>query len=149
MRALQGYFVAPTVITGVADTSRCVKEEIFGPVRAMLAALPNSLARQVVVVVPFDTEEEVIERANDNAYGLAATIWTQNGGVANRVALQLHVRRSRSQAGAERRRRARCGSTAGWCATSTCPLAALRRRAPAARAPRQGMQNACIALTAR
>ena len=60
----------------MADTSRCIKEEIFGP---------------VVVVVPFDTEDEVIARANDNPYGLAATIWTDNGPLANRVALQLHV----------------------------------------------------------
>ena len=46
---LQGYFFRPTVLTGLPDTSRCMKEEIFGP---------------VVCVTPFDTEDEVIERAN-------------------------------------------------------------------------------------
>ena len=40
----QGYFIAPTVITGLTDTTRCMQEEIFGP---------------VTCIVPFDTEEEV------------------------------------------------------------------------------------------
>jgi hypothetical protein len=40
----QGYYVTPTIITNVADDSRCLREEIFGP---------------VICVVPFDTEEEV------------------------------------------------------------------------------------------
>eukprot|EP00042_Codosiga_hollandica_P021858 m.78240 g.78240 ORF g.78240 m.78240 type:complete len:488 (-) comp50555_c0_seq1:132-1595(-) len=71
-----GFFQRPTIITGLTDTSRCMKEEIFGP---------------VVCVVPFKTEEEVIHRANDNEYGLSAVIWTNNVSRANRVALQLET----------------------------------------------------------
>ena len=55
-RALEkGYFVKPTVFTDVTDDMTIVKEEIFGP---------------VVVVLPFDSTEEVIERANNSSYGL-------------------------------------------------------------------------------
>ena len=57
----KGYFLEPTIITGLDQNSRCVREEIFGP---------------VVTVIPFDTEEEVIVQANDTHYGLSATIWT-------------------------------------------------------------------------
>lgn len=46
----KGYFIRPTVIAGLPDSSACMQEEIFGP---------------VVCVTPFDTEEEVIERANN------------------------------------------------------------------------------------
>src|SRR5699024_2936154 len=53
----KGFFVEPTVITGLGKESRCVREEIFGP---------------VITVIPFDTEEEVIEQANDTHYGLSA-----------------------------------------------------------------------------
>ncbi len=66
----------PTIITGLKDSSACLKEEIFGP---------------VVCVVPFETEEEVIARANDNEYGLSAVIWTNDVTRANRVALALEV----------------------------------------------------------
>ena len=51
----KGYYLEPTIITGLDKNSRCVREEIFGP---------------VVTVIPFDTEEEVIEQANDTHYGL-------------------------------------------------------------------------------
>ena len=51
----KGYFVQPTVFTDVTDDMTIVKEEIFGP---------------VVVVLPFDSTEEVIERANNSSYGL-------------------------------------------------------------------------------
>ncbi|UJL45599.1 aldehyde dehydrogenase [Virgibacillus sp. NKC19-16] len=59
----KGYFVEPTIITGLGKNSRCVREEIFGP---------------VVTVVPFDTEEEVLEQVNDTHYGLSASVWTSN-----------------------------------------------------------------------
>lgn len=71
-----GYYMLPTVITGLPDNSRCMQEEIFGP---------------VTCVVPFDTEEEVVERANNTAYGLCASVWTSNLGVAHRVAQNLKV----------------------------------------------------------
>ncbi|XP_068841181.1 2-aminomuconic semialdehyde dehydrogenase isoform X3 [Capricornis sumatraensis] len=69
-----GYFMLPTVITDVKDESCCMKEEIFGP---------------VTCVVPFDSEEEVIQRANNVKYGLAATVWSGNVGRIHRVAKKL------------------------------------------------------------
>ncbi|XP_006834707.1 PREDICTED: aldehyde dehydrogenase family 8 member A1 isoform X3 [Chrysochloris asiatica] len=69
-----GYFMLPTVITGIKDESCCMKEEIFGP---------------VTCVVPFDSEEEVIKRANNVKYGLAATVWSSNVGRVHRVAKKL------------------------------------------------------------
>ena len=69
-----GYFMLPTVITVVKDESCCMKEEIFGP---------------VTCVVPFDSEEEVIQRANNVKYGLAATVWSGNVGRVHRVAKKL------------------------------------------------------------
>jgi aminomuconate-semialdehyde/2-hydroxymuconate-6-semialdehyde dehydrogenase len=70
----KGYFLEPTIITGLDRNSRCVREEIFGP---------------VVTVIPFDTEEEVIMQANDTHYGLSATIWTNDLRRAHRVAHQV------------------------------------------------------------
>ncbi len=73
-RCEHGYFVKPTVIVGLDQTCRTNQEEIFGP---------------VVTIMPFDTEEEVITYANSNAYGLSATIWTENLKRAHRVAHQI------------------------------------------------------------
>jgi aldehyde dehydrogenase (NAD+) len=70
----KGYFVQPTVFADVTDDMVIVKEEIFGP---------------VVVVLPFDTVEEVIERANNTPYGLAAGVWTKDIKVAHKVANKL------------------------------------------------------------
>ncbi|KAM6323689.1 2-aminomuconic semialdehyde dehydrogenase isoform 3-T3 [Aegotheles albertisi] len=70
----KGYFMLPTVIAEVKDESCCMQEEIFGP---------------VTCVVAFDTEEEVIERANNVKYGLAATVWSSNVGRVHRVAQRL------------------------------------------------------------
>jgi aminomuconate-semialdehyde/2-hydroxymuconate-6-semialdehyde dehydrogenase len=69
-----GYFVEPTVITGLAHDCRTNKEEIFGP---------------VVTIMPFDTEDEVIAFANSNAYGLSATIWTENLNRAHHIAARV------------------------------------------------------------
>ena len=65
-----GYYVEPTVITGLPQESRCVQEEIFGP---------------VVVVQKFSTFEELVELANDNCYGLAASIFSNNLSAVNRL----------------------------------------------------------------
>ena len=72
----KGYFLEPTIITGLDRTSRCVREEIFGP---------------VVTVLPFDMEEEVVTQANDTHYGLSATIWTNDLRRAHRVAAQIEA----------------------------------------------------------
>jgi aminomuconate-semialdehyde/2-hydroxymuconate-6-semialdehyde dehydrogenase len=69
-----GYFIAPTVIEGLAVDSTCNREEIFGP---------------VVTITAFDTEEEVLGYANGTEYGLAATLWTNNLTRAHRMADQL------------------------------------------------------------
>jgi aminomuconate-semialdehyde/2-hydroxymuconate-6-semialdehyde dehydrogenase len=68
--------VQPTILTGLAESARCVKEEIFGP---------------VCHVTPFDTEEEAVSMANDTKYGLAASIWTSNLKRGHRVAQQMNV----------------------------------------------------------
>ena len=73
-RCANGYFVEPTVIVGLDQQCRTNQEEIFGP---------------VVTIMPFDKEEEAIAYANSNAYGLSATIWTENLKRAHRVAHQI------------------------------------------------------------
>jgi aminomuconate-semialdehyde/2-hydroxymuconate-6-semialdehyde dehydrogenase len=73
-RCEAGCFVAPTVITGLDQNCRTNQEEIFGP---------------VVTIMPFDKDEEAIAFANSTAYGLSATIWTENLKRAHRVAHQL------------------------------------------------------------
>lgn len=72
----KGNYLEPTIIVGLDNTCRVVKEEIFGP---------------VVTVSPFDTEEEVIRLANDTHYGLSATLWTNDLRRAHRVAGQLEA----------------------------------------------------------
>ncbi len=71
-----GAYVQPTLWTGLAETARCVKEEIFGPC-AHLA--------------PFDTEEQAIAMANDTVYGLASTVWTSNLSRGHRVGQAMEV----------------------------------------------------------
>ncbi|HEV2401706.1 MAG TPA: 2-hydroxymuconic semialdehyde dehydrogenase [Candidatus Sulfotelmatobacter sp.] len=71
-----GFYVQPTIYTGLAESARCVKEEIFGP---------------VCHVAPFDSEEEAVGMANDTKYGLAASIWTSNLKRGHRVAQQMNV----------------------------------------------------------
>lgn len=75
--ALQGgAWIEPTIWTGLDDSTRVMREEIFGP---------------CCHVSPFDTEEEVLRRANDTEYGLASAIWTQDLARAHRVAQRMDV----------------------------------------------------------
>jgi aminomuconate-semialdehyde/2-hydroxymuconate-6-semialdehyde dehydrogenase len=71
-----GFYVQPTIYTGLSESARCVKEEIFGP---------------VCHITPFDSEDEAIAMANDTKYGLAASIWTSNLKRGHRVAQQMSV----------------------------------------------------------
>ncbi len=59
----KGYWVKPTLLTGVSQTNRVVREEIFGPVLA---------------VVTFRTPEEAVKKANDSEFGLSAGVWSGN-----------------------------------------------------------------------
>ena len=72
----EGCWVQPTIWTGLPETARVIKEEIFGP---------------CCHIAPFDTEDEVLEKANDNKYGLACAIWTQDVSRAHRVAQKMEV----------------------------------------------------------
>lgn len=69
-----GYFVRPTIFADVSNTMRIAREEVFGPVLAL---------------IPFDTEEEAIAIANDTPYGLAAYVQTGDAKRAERVAARL------------------------------------------------------------
>lgn len=71
-----GCWVEPTIWTGLPETATVVTEEIFGP---------------CCHVSPFDTEEEVLGKINDNRYGLATAIFTQDLARANRMAARIHV----------------------------------------------------------
>ncbi|MFJ8026179.1 aldehyde dehydrogenase [Streptomyces sp. NPDC096311] len=71
-----GWTIRPTVITGMDQMARHAREEIFGP---------------VVVVIPFTTEAEAIELANDSTYGLNAMLFTENLHRAHRVAAALRA----------------------------------------------------------
>jgi aldehyde dehydrogenase (NAD+) len=71
-----GFFVPPTIYTGVRNDMRIAREEIFGPVAS---------------VIPFGDEEEAIAIANDSDYGLAAGLWTRDVSRAHRVAARLEA----------------------------------------------------------
>lgn len=72
----EGYFIEPTILTGVSNKMRVAREEIFGPVLAVITA---------------KDEEEIIRQANDSPFGLGAGIWTKDVQRAHRVAHALRA----------------------------------------------------------
>jgi aminomuconate-semialdehyde/2-hydroxymuconate-6-semialdehyde dehydrogenase len=70
----KGYYIEPTIIEGLSYLCRTNQEEIFGP---------------VVSIIPFNTEEEVIEMANATKYGLSASIFTKDVSRAHRVSAEI------------------------------------------------------------
>ncbi len=72
----EGFFVPPTVLSGMTNDMRTAREEIFGPVASVIA---------------FDTEEEAIRLGNDTQYGLGGAVWTRDVGTAHRVARDVRA----------------------------------------------------------
>jgi phenylacetaldehyde dehydrogenase len=72
----KGYFVKPTVYTGVKNDMRIAQEEIFGP---------------VTVLIPFKDENDAVLQGNATTYGLAAAVWTKDVSRAHTVARQLRA----------------------------------------------------------
>ena len=74
VRTGKGYFVDPTIFTGVKNDMRIAREEIFGPVAS---------------VIPFKDENDAVLQGNDTTYGLAAAVWTNDVSRAHKVARAL------------------------------------------------------------
>jgi acyl-CoA reductase-like NAD-dependent aldehyde dehydrogenase len=71
-----GFWYPPTVLAPMSNDDKAAREEIFGP---------------VVAVIPFDDEEDAIRQANDTVYGLSGSIWTESGARALRVARRMET----------------------------------------------------------
>ncbi len=73
-RCKNGFFVEPTVFTGLGPETRTNQQEVFGP---------------FVSIQPFDDEDHAVALANDSRYGLSATVWTENIGCGHRMAERI------------------------------------------------------------
>ena len=71
-----GFWFPPTVLAPVSNEDKAAREEIFGP---------------VVAVIPFDDEDDAVRQANDTPYGLSGSVWTENGAKALRVARRIET----------------------------------------------------------
>ena len=71
-----GFWFPPTVLAPVSNEDKAAREEIFGP---------------VVAVIPFDDEDDAVRQANDTPYGLSGSVWTENGAKALRVARRVET----------------------------------------------------------
>ena len=72
----KGYFVKPTIFSGVRNDMTIAREEIFGP---------------VLCILPYETEEQAVQIANDTPYGLAAYVWSQDNARARRVGSRIRA----------------------------------------------------------
>ncbi len=72
----KGYFVVPTVFTGVTQNMKIAREEIFGP---------------VVCIMKYSSEDEVVALANDNSFGLSASVWTKDTPKGIRIANEIRA----------------------------------------------------------
>jgi len=72
----KGYYVKPTIFSGVSNQMTIAREEIFGP---------------VLCILPYDTEEQAIAIANDTPYGLAAYVWSRDNVRARRVCSRIRA----------------------------------------------------------
>ena len=71
-----GFWFPPTVLAPVSNDDKAAREEIFGP---------------VVAVIPFEDEDDAVRQANDTPYGLSGSVWTENGAKALRVARRVET----------------------------------------------------------
>jgi aldehyde dehydrogenase (NAD+) len=81
----EGYFVAPTVFSDVESAMRIAQEEIFGP---------------VLVIIPYESEDDAVRIANDSAYGLSGGVWSGSAERAERVAKRLRTGQVKVNGGA-------------------------------------------------